>query len=71
MRGEGINTLVEPDKIQHWIPGKITFDSCRQAWDGMSLRGYQYDDLDVVIPAMRDYMFVVYKGKRLQDEPSA
>lgn len=35
MRGEGINTLVEPDKIQHWIPGKITFDSCRQAWDGM------------------------------------
>ena len=64
MRGEGIKTLVEPDKIQHWIPGKITFDSCRQAWDGMSLRGYQYDDLDVVIPAMRDYMFVVYRGKR-------
>ncbi len=28
------------------------------------MRGYHYPQLDVAIPAMRDYMFVVYKGSR-------
>lgn len=42
----------------------MTFDSTQRAWDGMALRGYQYPKLDVAIPTMRDYMFVVYKGKR-------
>ena len=30
----------------------------------MTLRGYHYPQLDVAIPTMRDYMFVVYKGRR-------
>jgi len=42
----------------------VTFDSSRNAWSGMALRGYLYPQLDVAIPTMRDYMFVVYKGKR-------
>jgi AraC family transcriptional regulator len=53
--------LVEPEQIPAWIPGKMTLDSKQQGWDGMTLRGYHYPDLSVDIPAMRDYMFVVYK----------
>jgi AraC family transcriptional regulator len=56
------NILIEPERIHEWIPGKITLDSKRCAWDGMTLRGYHYPHLKVDIPAMRDYMFVVYKN---------
>jgi AraC family transcriptional regulator len=36
-------------------------DSAPLSWDGMALKGYRYADQDVLIPAMRDYMIVVYK----------
>jgi len=54
--------LIKPENIQEWVPGKITFDSASSAWKGMSLRGYHYPELDVAIPRMRDYMFVIYRG---------
>lgn len=36
------NILIEPERIHEWIPGEITLDSKRCAWDGMTLRGYHY-----------------------------
>ncbi len=54
--------LIDPENIQQWVPGKVTFDSQANAWSGMSLRGYHYPELDVDIPKMRDYMFVIYRG---------
>jgi len=59
--------LIDPENIQQWVPGEITFDSKTSAWDGMSLRGYHYPDLAVDIPRMRDYMFVIYRGNKLSN----
>jgi len=57
-----MTSLIDPDNIQQWVPGRVTFACDTDAWNGMSLRGYRYPKLDVAIPRMRDYMFVVYRG---------
>lgn len=54
--------LISPEQLVRWIPGDLTLDSTAQAWDGITLKGYRYTDLDVEIPMMRDFMIVVYKN---------
>jgi AraC family transcriptional regulator len=56
-------TLITPDEVPRWIPGELTLDSATAGWgEQVTLKGYRYDSLDVVIPSMRDYMLVSYKG---------
>lgn len=56
-------TLITPDDVPRWIPGELTLDSATAGWgEQVTLKGYRYDSLDVVIPSMRDYMLVTYKG---------
>jgi AraC family transcriptional regulator len=57
-----MNRLISPEEVPLWIPGQLTFDSSSLGWDGVTLKGYRYDSLDVAIPSMRDYMLVRYKG---------
>jgi AraC family transcriptional regulator len=57
-----VNPLITPDEVQRWIPGELTLDSAALAWEGLTLKGYHYDSIDVAIPPMRDYMIVRYKG---------
>lgn len=57
-----MNTLITPDDVVKWIPGELTMDSSTLGWSDVALKGYRYDSLDVVIPPMRDYMIVRYKG---------
>src|SRR6516225_7135247 len=61
-----MNALIPPEEIAHWIPGELTLDSAPLAWDGVKLKGYRYDSLDVEIPTMRDYMIVAYKNRDAQ-----
>jgi len=58
--------LITPDQVPKWIPGQLTLDSAASDWDGVALKGYHYDSMDVAIPAMRDYMLVRYKGNSAQ-----
>lgn len=57
--------LIAPEDLPTWIPGDLTLDSARR-WDRVVLKGYDYPDLDVAIPTMRDYMIVVYEGEAAQ-----
>lgn len=57
-----MSELITPEQLPLWIPGDLTVDSAPLAWEGMTLKGYRYADLDVAIPEMRDYMIVAYKG---------
>lgn len=57
-----MKSLITPEEVPRWIPGRLTQDSGPLGWNGVSLKGYRYEDLDVVIPPMRDYMLVRYKG---------
>lgn len=57
-----MDDLITPDELPRWIPGRLTLDSSSLGWEGVTLKGYHYSSLDVVIPPMRDYMLVRYKG---------
>lgn len=53
--------LISPEELPTWVPGRLTVDSASQNWKDVRVRGYHYQPLDVPIPAMRDYMIVVYR----------
>jgi AraC family transcriptional regulator len=57
-----MNSLITPDEVPRWIPGRLTLDSTPLGWEEAILKGYRYDSLDVQIPTMRDYMIVVYRN---------
>jgi len=57
-----MSDLITPDDLPRWAPGETTVDSVRLGWEGVRTRGYRYTPLDVPIPAMREYMIVVYKS---------
>lgn len=57
-----MNSLITPDEVPRWIPGRLTLDSSPLGWEETILKGYRYDSLDVEIPTMRDYMIVVYRS---------
>jgi AraC family transcriptional regulator len=54
--------LIPPDLIPVWIPGQQTMDSSHLGWDGITLKGYNYASQQTRLPAMRDYMIVIYRG---------
>lgn len=58
--------LISPEDIPRWIPGDLTMDSSSRGWEGITLKGYNYNQLDVVIPEMRDFMIVIYKEGRAE-----
>ncbi len=53
--------LVTAEELPRWVPGDLTADSTPLAWDGLKLREYRYVASDVPVPALRDYVVVVYK----------
>lgn len=61
MSTDKANTLIKPEDVVLWIPGNVTIDSMNAGWENIAIRGYEYTNLDVHIPAMRDYMIVNYK----------
>ena len=54
-------SLIIPDQLPTWVPGRLTVRSPDEGWQGVSVRGYRYDGSDVEVPPMRDYMIVAYR----------
>lgn len=54
-------SLILPDELPTWVPGRLTVRSPDQGWQGVSVRGYRYAGSDVAVPPMRDYMIVAYR----------
>ena len=54
-------TLIVPDELPTWVPGRLTVASRGPGWNGVSVRGYRYAESDVGVPPMRDYMVVAYR----------
>jgi AraC family transcriptional regulator len=52
---------ITPDELPRFVPGQLTLDSAPLRWDGVRIRGYRYAPLDVPVPALQDYMIVVYQ----------
>ena len=53
---------ITAEELPRWVPGDLTADSTSLAWDGLKLREFCYAASDVQVPAMRDYIVVVYKA---------
>lgn len=54
-------SLIRPEELPTWVPGRLTVCSPDAGWDGVSVRGYQYAGSDVEVPPMRDYIVVAYR----------
>jgi AraC family transcriptional regulator len=54
-------SLIVPDELPTWVPGRPTVRSPDQGWPGVSVRGYRYAGSDVMVPPMRDYIVVAYR----------
>jgi AraC family transcriptional regulator len=53
--------LIVPDQLPAWVPGDLTVSSPDDAWNGVSVRGYRYENSDVEVPGLRDFMIVAYR----------
>jgi AraC family transcriptional regulator len=53
--------FIVPDELPTWVPGEVTVRSPDEAWDGVAVRGYRYQDSDVEVPPLRDFMVVAYR----------
>jgi AraC family transcriptional regulator len=53
--------LIVPDQLPTFVPGDLTVSSPDEGWSGVSVRGYRYQDSDVEVPPMRDFMIVAYR----------
>jgi AraC family transcriptional regulator len=66
-----VGDLITPDELPRWVPGESTTDSAPLGWDGVRVRDWRYKALDVPIPALRDYLIVVYnQGSTLMNRRS-
>ncbi|MBI2800671.1 MAG: helix-turn-helix transcriptional regulator [Gammaproteobacteria bacterium] len=54
-------SLIGPEELPRWVPGKTLLASDGFGWRGVTMRSYRYTGLDVHVPAMRDYMIVAYR----------
>lgn len=56
-----MTTLIDPVDLPKWVPGKVLLASDALGWNNVSLRSYRYTGLDVEVPAMSDFMIVLYR----------
>lgn len=53
--------LITPDEVPQWVPGETIATSRGLGWRGLALRGYRYAGQRVQVPALRDFMLVIYR----------
>jgi AraC family transcriptional regulator len=58
---ERLDTLLSPEDLPNWVPGRIIGKSDDLGWKGVALRSYAYRGQDVEVPALRDFMLVSYR----------
>ena len=54
-------SLITPDQVPIWVPGRLTVRNPDQGWSGMAVRGYQYLGSDVEVPPVRDFVVVAFR----------
>jgi AraC family transcriptional regulator len=53
-------TIITPNELPKYVPGKILAASDDLGWNGVWLRAYRYTGLDVIVPPVRDFTIVSY-----------
>jgi AraC family transcriptional regulator len=57
-----MTTIITPSEVPKYVPGAVTAASDGLGWNGVWLRGYRYTGLDVLVPPVRDFTIVSYRG---------
>lgn len=53
--------LITPDDYPEWVPGEqYLSEASSRRFDGVAVRGFHYENLDVTLPPVRDYLVVAY-----------
>jgi AraC family transcriptional regulator len=53
--------MLTPAELPKWVPGQVVCNSDSLGWQGVALRGYRYQGLDVQVPPLRDFTVVAYR----------
>ena len=61
-----MNNLITPNELPNWVPGKMLCASDNLDWNRVGARSYHYQAQEVEVPAMRDFMIVVYRNGTTQ-----
>jgi AraC family transcriptional regulator len=54
--------IIMPSEVPKYVPGTVTAASDDLGWNGVLLRAYHYTGLDVIVPPVRDFTIVSYRG---------
>ncbi|WP_138467297.1 helix-turn-helix domain-containing protein [Poseidonocella sp. HB161398] len=54
--------LIDYQALPGWVPGRVLLSSDGLGWKNVNTRAYRYAGQEAVVPAMRDYMLVGYRG---------
>jgi AraC family transcriptional regulator len=57
-----VATIITPSEVPKYVPGTVTAASDDLGWNGVLLRAYHYTGLDVIVPPVRDFTIVSYRG---------
>jgi AraC family transcriptional regulator len=57
-----VATIITPSEVPKYVPGTVTAASDDLGWNGVLLRAYRYTGLDVIVPPVRDFTIVSYRG---------
>ena len=55
-----MGTIIGPDELPKWVPGKLLETSDGLGWSGTSLRSYHYAPQEVDVPPLSHFMVVAY-----------
>lgn len=57
-----MSEFINYQQLPDWVPGRVLSASDGLGWKNVACRSYHYDGQDVIVPAMKDFLLVGYRG---------
>ena len=57
-----LREYISYEELPNWVPGRVLLASDGLGWKNVACRAYHYAGQDVIVPQMKDFMLVGYRG---------
>jgi AraC family transcriptional regulator len=57
-----MSEFINYEELPDWVPGRVLLASDGLGWKSVACRSYHYEGQDVIVPGMKDFMLVGYRG---------
>jgi AraC family transcriptional regulator len=57
-----LREYISYEELPTWVPGRVLLASDGLGWKNVACRAYHYAGQDVIVPQMKDFMLVGYRG---------